>query len=100
MDASVRERDRQAFRLAKEFLQGLNDQIPTLLPKYISPEPRPKSLPELYGYILESAKNANMRTGVIEGGIGTVDNLKPILFAFEPAKIASSFTNWEQVLDK
>jgi hypothetical protein len=98
MSMTQRERDREIFSYAKSYLLQLDKRIPAVLDKYLVPEPpRPGTLAGIFEAILESAKNANMREGVIEGGIGKIQALRPVLFNFEPAAIVTGFRTWEQV---
>jgi len=95
-----RKRDKLAVELAQNYLLGLDKRItPSLLSKYLQPDPRPGSLPEIYEHILESAQNADRVSGVIKGGVGKISNLKPVLCEFQPAAILKTYTAWEQVLD-
>jgi hypothetical protein len=97
MSMTQRELDRAIFKFAKDYLLASDPRVNNLLDKYLVPERRPDSLPEIYSWILHSAKNANMREGVIEGGIGSVEALRPVLFGFEPRAIAMNFRKWEEV---
>jgi hypothetical protein len=81
-------RDRKAYRLAREFLlskenkdRGVTEE---LLEKHLRLEKKPGHLNGLYQRLLHSATNANMVAGVIDGGIGSVDKLGPLLCAFNP----------------
>ena len=79
----ITERDRLAYKLALEFILGLRVSGVTseLLDKYLHPDPVPQEthdLGELYKRLLESAQNANMRSGVIGKAIGGFANLAPL----------------------
>ncbi len=97
--------DKQVYDLAKEFL--LNVQVQNakpitceLLEEYLKGEPRPITITisDIYERILESAKNANMKSGVIGGSIDGVANLKNVLCDFKPQAIIQKYgNNWEQV---
>ena len=99
---SERQRDKLAFKLAKEYLvEQMGDRrvTPELLKKYLRPEPRPKSLPEIYERILKSGQNANMVSGVIQGGIKEISNLAPILCGFDPAATLESYSSPKGLLE-
>ena len=98
------ERDRLSYELAHKFLLGLAipGVTPELLNSYLNPEHLPEKadeIPELYHRMLESAQNANMRSGVIGKAIGGVKNLSHVLFEFDPGKVLSHYRNWEHLLD-
>lgn len=98
------ERDRQAYALAREYLEGLNvpNVTPALIDKYLRlsvTTPKPDSIAGIYQRILESAQNANMKSGVIGGSIGGVEKLGTVLCDFEPDAILEKFpAGWEFVL--
>jgi len=99
------EYDRKCYQLAKDFLQQLNavGVTPQLIDKYLNKTdyPKPTSLPEIYGCILHSAQNANMKATVIGKAVGGIDKLKPVLCNFEPTDILKKFPGGsEQVLDE
>jgi hypothetical protein len=100
------ERDAKAYRIAKEFLFGLNVAGVTsdLVEKYLNPSEtlsRAQSIPGIYSRILESAQNAGMKSGVIGKSIGGVDNLGPVLCGFDPTAVLAKFgAEWEKVLDE
>ncbi|HWP44838.1 MAG TPA: hypothetical protein VNO14_16450 [Blastocatellia bacterium] len=99
------QRDRAAYRLAKEYLLkfGPDGVTEELLERYLRhPErgSRPDTIAELYRRILESAQGANMKAGVIGRAIGGVDRLGPALCRFQPGRIIKKYgTDWERVLD-
>lgn len=103
---SQAERDRKAYAFEKDYLLHLNiaGVTPEMLGKYLRMseiKPRPKSIPEIYERILQSAQNANMKAGVIGGAIGGVDKLGVVLCDFQPSKVLAKFPKgWEQVLDE
>ncbi len=100
------ERDQRAYALAKEYILRLNVAGVTseLLDKYLrlsEIKPRPNSIAEIYGRILQSAQNANMKAGVVGGAIGGVDKLGVVLCDFQPSEVLAKFTTgWKQVLDE
>lgn len=53
----------------------------------------PVELNVLFRGLLSSAQNSNMKSGVIGGSIGGVDNLRKALFGFNPNKVLKKFRN-------
>ena len=102
----IPEIDRQVYELAKNYLPSLRIEgvTPSLIEKYLNPfylNPRPISKEGLYRRILESAQNANMKSGVIGGSIDGIDKLAPILDGFNPKGVLAKYgDNWEEVLDQ
>lgn len=96
------ERDRAVYALAKDYLPQLNiDGVtPELIEKYLHPKGRPQSIAGILVRLLESAKNANMKDGVITGSIGEINNLKDVLFDFEPTAIIENYPTWQSVFDQ
>jgi hypothetical protein len=98
-----KKQDRLAYELAKGYLldpEKYDSRVTSdLLDKYLKPGPSPKSLPDIYEHMLESAQNRNMVSGVIKGGIGEISNLRPVLCEFEPARILECYTNPDKLLD-
>ena len=98
-------RDKTVYDEAKKFLiSNTPDEITEdVIESYLSlPRPTPDelSLNEIYHRLLESAQNANMKTGVIGGSIGGVDNLRQVLFGFDPNKVLEQYSdNDEELLD-
>lgn len=89
--SSQRQRDKRIHKLAIEFLLSLKKHGKSLVTKellweYFAPT-RPNTIPEIYERILESAQNANMKSGVIGGSIDGVFNLKKVLCDFRPKAI-------------
>lgn len=88
--------DHKAYELAKNYLPSL--KIPgvtqTLIEKYLNPltlNSKPTSKEELYRRILWSAQEAGMKSGVIGGSIGGVDNLAPVLYSFDPKAVLDNY---------
>jgi hypothetical protein len=91
---------------AKNFLIG---KIPVpatdaeaILEHYLSPPDKsqqPVTLNQTYLSLLVSAQNANMKTSVIGGSIGGVENLGLVLFDFNPTEVVKNYgVNANQVL--
>jgi hypothetical protein len=98
------ELDRAAYALARDLLlrSGADKGVtPELVEKYLQPStPQPDTLAGLYERMLESAQNANMRSGVIGGSIGGVRQLGRVLCDFEPALVLKKYASgWESVLE-
>lgn len=99
VDRNRRGEDRQAFALAKDYLLGLDPRItPKMLARYFVPDKQPETLSHIYQRALESAQNANMKSGVIKGGIGSVEALRPVLCGFTPSAVLRKFKGWRQLL--
>lgn len=98
-------RDRKAYALAKEYLLALDVEgiTPQLIEKYLrfsQTQARPGSLAGIYRRILQSAQEANMRTGVIGKGVGGVDNFAVVLCDFQPLAVIARYATWESLLDE
>lgn len=97
--------DKFVYSEAKKFLLDLciADVNASLIEKYLSPaslQQPPDSIPKIYERILESAQNANMKSGVIGRAIGGIKNLSQVLFRFDPEKVLRRYDNdWEKLLD-
>lgn len=87
------ERDKRAYELAWEYLLRFESEGVTrkLVLEYLSPKPPPTNIEGIYQRILESAKNANMKDGVIRGAIGQVERLGPILFDFRVTDVVKEY---------
>ena len=84
MSRSDIDQNRTIYCLAYDFLLNLNiDGITQdLLEHYLQvPDTQilPTTVEEIYKRLLESAQNANMKSGVIGGAIGGVENLGTVL---------------------
>jgi hypothetical protein len=97
--------DKFVYSEAKKFLLDLciADVNSSLIEKYLNPaslQQPPDSIPKIYERILESAQNANMKSGVIGRAIGGIKNLSQVLFRFDPEKVLRRYDNdWEKLLD-
>jgi hypothetical protein len=98
--------DRQVYELAKGYLPslGILGVTQTLIEKYLDPlsvNPKPTSKEELYRRILWSAQEAGMKSGVIGGSIGGIDNLAPVLYYFDPKAVLDNYeSNADAVLGR
>ena len=86
-----RERDKRAYRLARQFLLKAHGEFltPAMLAEYLEPEHRPKTLPGVYRHMLESARNADRKSGVIPEPI---TYLKVDLCQFNPKAVCKKYT--------
>ena len=57
---------------------------------------KPKNMQALFRNMIEHAQN---RQGM-PNSIGNIDNLKPLLFGFDPKKILKNYNSWEEIFDK
>lgn len=98
--------DRNAYELARGYLPSLkiNGVTESLVEKHLNPaslNPRPTTKQGLYQRVLESAQNANMKSGVIGRSIGGVDKLVLVLEDFAPGAVLTKYGNsWDLVLDE
>jgi len=73
--------------LLNQNIDGVNSE---LIEKYLTPEEqydRPNSMPIIFERFLVSAQNANMKSGVIGGAIGGINNLSSVLHGFNHQKV-------------
>ncbi|MFC2023444.1 hypothetical protein ACFLT5_01765 [Chloroflexota bacterium] len=102
---NLRERDRKAYRLAREYLLSFHTVGLTevLLEEYISPtvqDLRPDTLESVYQRLLDSAQNRGMGPSVIGRAIGGIDKLERLLVGFEPRAVVQKYGfDWNLVLD-
>ncbi len=88
--------DKMIFQLAESFLTSLKtkDGQPVtnaLVSKYIDPAKPPSNLSGIYFRLLQSAQNANMKSGVIGGSINGIENLKVVLCGFHPKDVLKKY---------
>lgn len=97
--------DKKAYELAIEYLpsRGITGVTAALIEKYLNPltlNPKPTSKEAIYQRILESAQNANMKTGVIGRSIGGVERLSAVLADFNAKAVLDKYADdSEAVLD-
>jgi hypothetical protein len=97
--------DIKAYNEAKRFLLENTPDVVTedILTVYLNvPSIATDSITinNIYGRLLESAQNANMKAGVIGGSIGGVENLSIVLFDFNPKRVLAEYKdNTEALLD-
>ncbi|MGO9137238.1 MAG: hypothetical protein ACLQBC_06165 [Syntrophales bacterium] len=95
--------DRVAYSLAMRYLlsfrkEGISHKIIQDHVEPTSEKLKANSISEAYRRLLESAQNRSMGAGVIGKAIGGIDNLKDILFNFNPKKVVKSYRGKEDVL--
>jgi hypothetical protein len=98
------DKDKLAYSLAKQYLLNLKIEGVTveLIEKYLSHsenQPLPDSIAGIYLRLLESAQNANMKSGVVGKAIGGVSKLGGVLCDFQPKSILEKYEDWESVLN-
>jgi len=105
MDQKIR--DKKAYYMALKYLieQSKNKGgTKELINKYLhfsENTQRPKDIESIYLRILNTAQNANMKSGVIGKAIGGVENLGKVLFQFNPLKVLNKYgAEWESLLDE
>jgi hypothetical protein len=97
--------DKKAYQLAKDYFpaQGIKGVTVSLIEKYLNPltlNPKPTSKEGIYQRILESAQNANMKTGVIGRAIDGVEKLSLVLDGFNPKAVLDKYAgDWEKILN-
>lgn len=97
--------DRRAYQLAKDYLPSLKIHGVTaeLIETYLKPTPancESITKNELYRRLLESAQNANMKSGVIGKAIGGFNKLSSVLCDFNPGEVLEKYKDWGSVLDQ
>lgn len=102
-------RDKAAYDLAFKYLikhsrnKGVTKKLIDKYLHFSENTHRPKDIEGvdgIYYRILNSAQNANMKAGVIGKAIGGVENLRKVLFRFNPLKVLSKYgANWKKLLD-
>jgi len=75
----------------------------SLVEKYLNPltlNPKPISKEGIYQRILESAQNANMKSGVIGRAIGGVEILSVVMEGFNSKAVIDKYEcDWESILN-
>lgn len=89
---------RKTYLTAKKFLirELARPDAKEVLESYLAlPDQSDKPIPlsKLYMRLLSSAQNANMKSAVVGGAIGGVQNLGKVLFRFNPRKVEHAFAD-------
>ena len=98
--------DNKIYNCARKFLYENTPSEVTeeIIESYLNYLEKPNSanwtIEQIFLRFLESAQNANMKAGVIGGSINGVENLKSVLFDFDPKKVYEKFQNSEELLDE
>jgi hypothetical protein len=84
---NIQERDKKAYQLARQFLLKLHRQFLTtaMFEEYLNPKPEPRTV---YWQMLESARNADRKSGVIPSPIVY---LKDDLCQFNPKAVIQKY---------
>lgn len=97
--------DKKAYHLAKDYwvTRNIEGMTSSLIEKYLNPltlNPKPISKEGIYQRILESAQNANMKSGVIGRAIGGVERLSVVLEGFNSKAVIDKYAcDWESILN-
>lgn len=93
--------DKEIYKSAVDFLLSFKDVTKSDLEKHLVSEfEKPNDLKIIYKKLCESAQNKQMSSKVIGNSIGGIDNLKLVLFDFDPQKVVKKFnkTDAEKLL--
>lgn len=93
--------DKEILKSAIDFLLSFKDVTKSDLEKHLVSEfEKPNDLKIIYKKLCESAQNKQMSSKVIGNSIGGIDNLKLVLFDFDPQKVVKIFnkTDAEKLL--
>lgn len=85
------------FDKAKEYLLSFEEISPEILGKQLNgwSNNKPKTIVGLYKAMLMNAQN---RQGM-PNSIGDINNLKDILFGFNPRKVIKNYSSWDEIFD-
>jgi hypothetical protein len=84
--------DIELYNSAVAFLLSFENITKEDLDKHLlSEHEKPKDLKIIYRCLCESAQNRQMSTRVIGNSIGGIDNLKKILYDFDPHQVANTY---------
>ena len=84
--------DKEIFEQAKVFLLNYDGVTQEDLDIHLKPVfERPKDIKVIYKRLCESAQNKQMGPKVIGNAIGGIDNLKKVLYDFDPYQVASTY---------
>lgn len=85
--------DQQLYKSAIGFLLSMDSVTQADLDRHLTSEhEKPKDLRIIYRRLCESAQNRQMSPIVIGQAIGGIDNLKKVLYDFDPHKVAKSYS--------
>ncbi len=84
------------YEFAYKFLLSKNGITGEVIEKHLVPEyNKPNNLNAIFQRLCHTAQNKQMSTKVIGSSIGGVDNLKEVLFNFNPKLVAEKFSKSE-----
>ena len=95
--------NKELFKFAYKFLLSKEGVTDELIKKHIKPEfPKPKDINVIFQRLCETAQNKQMSSKVIGDSIGGVENLRKILFDFNPKQVATNYTKMDsdKLLDR
>ena len=95
--------DRELYKYAIEFLTSFREVTDEMLNKHLKSEySKPKDLSIVYHRLCESAQNKQMSSKVIGGLINGLENLRKVLFDFDPVKVSQNFkkSDKDKLLDE
>jgi len=87
------------FLLEKTPIEVTNEIIESYLNYSEKPTSTNWTMENIFLRFLGSAQNTNMKAGVIGGSIKGVENLKSVLFDFNPKEVHRNFQDSEKLLD-
>jgi len=93
--------EKEIFKSALDFLLSFNEVTQTDLDKHLVSEyEKPKDLKIIYRQLCASAQNKQMSSKVIGNSIGGLNNLRTVLFNFDPHIVATNYskTDGEKLL--
>lgn len=85
--------DKELYNTGINFLMSFDEITKEDLDVHLTPQhKKPYDLKIIYRRLCESAQNKQMSTKVIGDSIGGIENLKEVLFDFDPHKVAQKYT--------
>jgi hypothetical protein len=87
---------KELYEFAYKFLLSKKGVTRELIEKHFAPEyDKPNNLNDIFQRLCHTAQNKQMSTKVIGGSIGGVENLKKVLFDFNPKQVYKNYTKSE-----
>jgi hypothetical protein len=100
----IKEKDVVIYKLGNTFLPDIlqkpDEEAAQILQKYWQPDEPATNLNHVYKRLLNSAKNRNQMTGVINNIIGDIEALKNVLGEFDPHRVSDRYlssSKWEEL---
>ena len=94
--------NKELFNFAYKFLLSKKGVTEELIKEHLQPDyKKPHNINLIYQRLCETSQNRQMSDKVIGGSIGGVENLKTVLFDFNPKKVTEFYTKTdsEKLLD-